>query len=102
MRITAKHPVRAALAALDNYHDSKGCAARAVDEVFEAHDLCVDWPPLNGPDGYVTCPIRPAETGQVVCDHCARKLANKVYDNCVVFAWYTMPSGRTELTVYIS
>jgi hypothetical protein len=102
MRITSKHPVRAAVADIATYHSCKGAAVFEVCLALSEFDIEPTFPDLNGPEGYVTCALRPAYPGRVVCDCCADKLDKAEYDNVLVFAWYTLSSGRVELTAYIS
>ncbi|MHC5061786.1 MAG: hypothetical protein ACYTFK_11965 [Planctomycetota bacterium] len=102
MRITAKHPVRAELSDLPNYFDSEGDALYAVHAVLRRHNLRTDDIRFIGDDGYTTCELRPDDPGAVTCDCCAKRIDSEVYENCIVIAWYAMPSGRWELTTYIS
>jgi hypothetical protein len=102
MRITQNHPVRAELSELPNYFDSEGEALYAVHAVLRRHALRIDDIRMYGDDGYTTCVLRPDYPAGPVCACCGDKLDRAEYDNCIVVAWYTMPSGRIELTTYIS
>ena len=102
MRITQKNPVRAAITGLDTYYSSKGSAAKAAYDVMEAHGISVDFPSLEGDEGHVTCPLRQSIPGSAVCAVCDARMADDEYENVLVFAWYTLCSGRVELTTYVS
>jgi hypothetical protein len=102
MRIAANHRVRHDLANLPNYFDSKGSALDAVCKVLYDHNLRSDCAGLPGDEGYATWNIRPYPAGHVFCDKCAALVDSEGCDNCLVIAHYTMPSGRIELTVYVS
>lgn len=102
MRITAKHPVRAAIADLPNYFDSKGEAILALSDVCADHGMIVEIPGMPGNEGYATCRLRPDVQGYVICECCAEYTARTEYDNGLVISWYAMPSGRIELVAYIS
>ena len=108
MRITAKHPIRAAIAGLPTYHDSKADMVQAVQAVCADHDMVVEYDNFDGDNvwttnsGWALWPLRVDHPAQVVCDCCADKHDSDYYDNCVAISWYTMQSGRIELTVYVS
>ena len=105
MMITAKHPVRAAIAGLDNYFDYKNDAANAVYAACAEHGIEVVDSIRNDyshDEGRVLLRLRPVNGACVVCECCQAKSDSDYYDNFVVFAWYTMPSGRIELTAYVS
>jgi len=102
MRITSKHPVRAAIGNLPTYHEDKSALLGAVSGVLKAHDILMDAVSLDGDDGFVTIPLYPVATGHVICDCCAKRIDNAEFENGVAISWYTMPSGRVELTCYIS
>ncbi len=105
MRITAKHPVRAAVADISTYQDYKQDAANAVYDACKEHDIEVVgsiYDDYSQDAGRVTLRLRPVFNACVVCDGCAAKSETNYYDNVVVFSWYTMPSGRIEVTAYIS
>ncbi len=102
MRIAAEHPVRAAVAGLANYHDSVGYALLAVDRVCDNQGIDVnisDGPAFAGAEGRVNLRLRPDDGGYGICDRCEEEMD---YDDVVVFSWDTMPSGRVEVTAYIS
>jgi hypothetical protein len=107
--ISAKHPVRAAVADINTYQDSKGSALHAVQEACAdhgieiVHDDCSNLSGLSGASGRVEYRIRPFDGACVVCDKCDKCADDAYYGNVIVFAWYTMPaSGRIELTAYVS
>jgi hypothetical protein len=102
MRITAKHPARAELSDLPNYFDTEGEALYAIHAVLRRHNLRTDDLRFYGEEGYGTYPLYPDDPGSVVCDCCAKHIDSEEYDNCIMIAWYTMQSGRIELTTYIS
>ena len=106
MMITLKHPVRAAVADLPVYYNSIGCALHAVHAACADHGIDADPEFGNtdfaGPKGRVNLRLKPANDECVVCDRCAEKIDDAYYGNVVVFVWYTMPSGRIELTTYVS
>lgn len=102
MRITAKHPVRRELSELPNYFDSEGDALYAVHSVLRRHNLRTDDIRMYGDDGYGTYPLRQEVVGATCCADCGARMADDEFENCIVIAWYVMPSGRIELTAYIS
>jgi hypothetical protein len=102
LTITAKHPVRLAVVGLPLYYDSKGDLLHAIRDVFAAHNIEVESAALDGDEGHVTLELRPVQTAHVVCECCAATHDRKAFANCVVVFWYTMQSGRIELTSYVS
>jgi hypothetical protein len=106
MMITARHPVRNAVAGIATYHDSKGEALDAVIAACADHSIDVVIPDHGfdyaGPAGSNNFRLRPANGAWVTCNCCAEKADSNLYGNVVVFSWYTMESGRIELTTYVS
>lgn len=102
MKITRNAPVRQAIGALPTYHENKGALVSALVSALTEHDIRADIPALNGDNGYTTCALRPIYPFGVVCDCCGEQISRKEFDNCLAIAWYTMQSGRVELTSYIS
>jgi len=93
MTIKRNHPARNEVAGLPNYHDSKGAAVQAVDAVLNGYGWRLDY----------------TQTMDLHGDEGRREIT--IYDNvdepteeigCVILYWYTMQSGRIELTVYIA
>jgi len=102
LTIAANHPVRNAVASLDTYHDSKGDLLRVVCDAYEAHGIDVKTGGLDGDAGCALFELRPMQTAHVVCESCAAQHDKKAFVNCAVVYWHTMPSGRIELTSYVS
>jgi hypothetical protein len=91
VRIKRNDPVRAAVVDLPIYYDCLDNAFCAVSKVMTAHGYFItgisDWYDFAVDSGSQNLVV--SKDG-VECD------------NYVVFSWYTMESGRTELTVYVS
>lgn len=106
MMITAKHPVRNAVAGIPTYYDSIGSAMDHVCKACNEHSIDVLFPAdgsdFTASEGRVTFPLSPADGAWIICNHCAEKSEKNVFGNVVVFSWYTMESGRVELTAYVS
>lgn len=91
--IKRNDPVRAAVASCETYHDSKGHAFRVVSEALAGHGYLLSkycdthLLDFHGRDGRMVLEI--CKDGRL----CASD---------VVFSWYTMCTGRIELTCYIS
>lgn len=103
MRITNKHPVRQEIANLETYHETLLEAIGQVEDILAKHGLELGTAasfPVEYPGGTVSFPIIPIETAHIVCDRCGMEC--KEFNNNLVFCWYEMPSGRYEITVYIS
>jgi hypothetical protein len=102
MRITSKHPVRAELSALPNYHAGIGATIAAVEAVLAKHNIRAEFVGIAGCSGYITLSLYADPDAYVVCDCCAKELDHVAFNECLYFSWYTMQSGRIELTTYIS
>ncbi len=91
VRIKRNDPVRSAVVDLPSYFECTGLAFSAVCDALSAHNYYMtglgDWFDFAKDSGTMNLEI---SQDNVDCD------------NYVVFSWYTMESGRTELTVYIS
>jgi hypothetical protein len=102
LMIGAQHPVREAVASLATYHNSKSDLLCAVRDAYADHNIELGDVNLLGDDGYATVELRPAQTAHIVCDCCEAEHARKAFNNHAVISWYTMQSGRVELTTYVS
>lgn len=91
VRVKRNDPIRAAVATLPTYHDCLDNAFCAVSKALSAHGYFItgiaDWYDFATDSGSQNLAI--SKDG-IECD------------NVVVFSWYTMHSGRTELTAYVS
>jgi hypothetical protein len=102
LRITAKHPIRGAIADLPTYFDCKGDAIAAVREACDGYGLCVEDSGLPGNSGYATWELRSITAGQFICACCDEKADRATFDNCIYIAWYTMCTGRIEIVAYVT
>lgn len=89
-RITARHPARAAIAALPNYFDYKGHAWDAVNTILAGYGWELD------------CFEMPGSEGRTLADVIATNSENCEPVGQCCLAWYRMPSGRYEFTIYLS
>jgi len=96
LRVVANAPVRKAVAGVDTYHDDKESAIEAVCAACYDCGFATEPTDLIGDDGYTTWRLFHDPNGRGVINEC------EPLDNCIAIAWYTMPSGRIELTVYVS
>ena len=103
MRITNNHPVREALVNnVPTYHPNKGRLLAAVESVLRVHGIEAIIREMPGDSGHAVCDLQPVEVGCTVCDACGDRMDRAYYDNKLVLSWYTLESGRVELTCYIS
>jgi hypothetical protein len=102
LSISAKHPVRAAVSEVADYHECLADAVHAVREALAAHNLRMDDPVFEGCTGWTTCIIRPDPDHLFVCGCCEDKLDRAEFDNVVAFSYYQTRIGRWEVIKYIS
>lgn len=102
MRITAKHPLREAIANIATYHESRSCLVDAILDACAACDIEVVCGSVAGNEGHALWTIRPANNARIICDCCQKQSDRNTFDSCISVFWYKMQSGRIELTCYIS
>jgi hypothetical protein len=93
--IKSKHPVRdkvASLSTTNNYYNFKGDFIRAIDDVLEEFGWTTGDCDLYGDNG--------RQTVNVVLKDERGNLVEEVGQ--VILSWYRMPSGRYEMTCYLS
>jgi len=86
--ILQRHPVRKQFGNLPIYFDHKGAAVSAVDEVLAQHGWTCDFCSFTGDNGRATVSVLEIES--------------QIEVGQAVFAWYRMPSGRYEFTIYLA
>jgi hypothetical protein len=86
------------------YWDSITEALSAVNDAFEQHNMFLDYDNVSfaGDDGRATLLIRADKGYTAVCNACTEDVAYPSFDNCFAVSWYKMPSGKFEVTGYIS
>jgi len=93
MAIKRNHPARNQICDLPTYHPNKGALIQAVDAVLNEHGWRLDYTQtmsLYGDSGggeYTILPNVDEPTEEI---------------GCIMLYWYRMPSGRYELTCYIT
>lgn len=101
MRITGKHKVRKAISALPVYYSNKSEIIKAVETVLRNHGIETFIPGMPDDSGSVICPLFAADNAGIICD-CCRNCSRDEFGNGLFLSWYRMPSGKIELTCYIS
>ena len=84
------------------YWDTKGEAIAAIDEALQKHNMMLGIFNCQEDEGRRAVPIVAMTGYKYTCSACTDEVENPVFDNVFVFAWYRMPSGRYEITGYIS
>ena len=102
LTITAKHPVRKAIAELPDYYDSLGAGVAAVSAVCAEYNLRMEEKVLDGNEGWTTFALYREPDGWFVCSECEAKLDRTELNNCVAFSWYRARPGRWECIKYVS
>jgi len=87
---------------LKTYYDSKGRFIEKVRAAFDACDLDVDCPGMDGNEGRGNWAIRPKDTTSVCCDECAARMDAASYDNWLVVTWYRLSATTIEFVAYVS
>ena len=100
-RIGNRHKVRNQVASVPNYFDYKSEALNVIESYLNENGFRLNSNNLNccGNDGTVIIPILVDKEFGVVCSSCDCEVE---LDNVLVFQWYRMPSGKWEITTYIS
>lgn len=100
MRIGSKHPVRNEIASIETYWDCRLLALEAIGRILSKHGMALQGNfNFSKKEGYLSAPIFPEVEEGLVCSHCGNV---EELENSLVFSWYPMPSGRFEITCYLS
>jgi len=84
------------------YFATKGEAIHLIDEALQKHHMTLDVFDCPGDEGRTYVRILALKGFKYLCDSCTEDVENPAFDNTMTFAWYRMPSGRYEITGYIS
>lgn len=106
--ITQRNPVREEVASVstdgpDKYYAHKVNALWKVNNLLKKYGFELDEQrviSLEGDEGRANLPITVIVPGGLSCDCCGGPV--ETVDNQLVYVWYKMPSGRYEITCYIS
>jgi hypothetical protein len=98
-RIGNRHPVRASLNDVPSYWDNAVEALNLIAQYLQDHGFNLGEHCTIDKSGTLTIPIVVDRESGLVCIECDKPVE---CESVLVFQTYTMPSGKTEVTTYIS